>query len=98
MAQYTGQAEDAPGIPPEEAARIIHAHLDKHYRRTLDEPMPMLDGKTLRQAAASTEGRAQAIDWLKQLENSEQHRAAQQGDKPYDTAWIWRELGIEAPR
>ena len=98
MAQYTGHAEDAPGIPPEEAARIIHAHLDKHYRRTLDEPMPMLDGKTLRQAAASTEGRAQAIDWLKQLENSEQHRAAQQGDKPYDTAWIWRELGIEAPR
>ena len=98
MAQYTGQAEDAPGIPPEEAARIIHAHLDKHYRRTLDEPMPMLDGKTLRQAAASTEGRAQAIDWLKQLENSEQHRAAQQGEKPYDSAWIWRELGIEAPR
>ena len=98
MAEYTGQAEDAPGLPPEEAARIIHAHLDKHYRRTLDEPMPMLDGKTLRQAAASTEGRAQAIDWLKQLENSEQHRAAQQGEKPYDTAWIWRELGIEAPR
>ena len=98
MAQYTGQGEDAPGISPEEAARIIYAHLDKYYRRTLDEPMPMLDGKTLRQAAASTEGRAQAIDWLKQLENSEQHRAAQQDEKPYDTAWNWRELGIEAPR
>ena len=98
MAEYAGQAEDEPGLPPEEAARIIHDHLDKHYRRTLDEPIPMLDGKTLRQAAATTEGRAQAIDWLKQLENSEQHRAAQEGEKPYDTSWIWRELGIEAPR
>ena len=98
MAEFAGQAEDEPEIPPEEAARIIHDHLDEHYRRTLDEPIPMLDGKTLRQAAATTEGRAQAIDWLKQLENAEQHRAAQQGEKPYDTAWIWRELGIEAPQ
>ena len=98
MAEYAGQPEDEPGLPPEEAAGIIHAYLDEHYRRTLDEPIPMLDGKTLRQAAATTPGRAQAIDWLKQLENREQHRAAQQGEKPYDTAWIWRELGIEAPR
>ena len=98
MAQFAGQPEDEPEIPPEEAERIVHAYLDKHYRRTLDEPLPTLDGKTLRQAAATTEGRAQAIDWLKHLENEEQHRAAQQGEKPYDTAWIWRELGIEVPR
>ena len=98
MAQFAGQPEDEPEIPPEVAARIVHAHLDKHYRRTLDEPIPMLDGKTPRQAAATTEGRAQAIDWLKQLENGEQHRAAQQGETPYDTAWIWRELGLEVPR
>ena len=98
VAEYAGQAVDELGLPPEEAARIVHAHLDEHYRRTLDEPIPMLDGKTLRQAAATTEGRPQAIDWLKQLENTEYHRAAQQGEKPYDTAWIWRELGLEVPR
>ena len=97
MAEYAGQPGDEPGLPPEEAARIVHAHLDEHYRRTLDEPIPMLDGKTLRQAAAITEGRAQAIDWLKQLENTEHRRAGQQGVKPYDTAWIWSELGLEAP-
>lgn len=98
MAEYAGQPEEELGLPPEEAARIVHAHLDEHYRRTLDEPIPMLDDKTLRQAAASTEGRGQAIDWLKQLENTEHRRAAQQGEKPYDTAWIWHELGLEAPR
>ena len=98
MAKYAGEPEDDLGLPPEEAARIIHAYFDEHFRRTLDEPLPILDGKTPRQAAATTEGRAQAIDWLKQLENTEHHRAAQQGEKPYDTAWIWRELGLGAPR
>ena len=98
MAERAGQSEDEPGLPPEEAARIVHAYFDEHYRRTLDEPLPMLDGKTLRQVAATTEGRAQAVDWLKQLENSEYRRAAQDGVKPYDTAWIWRELGLESPR
>ena len=97
MTEYTGEPQDDLGLAPEEASRIVHAHLDEHYRRTLDNPIPVLDGKTLRQAAATAEGRAQAIDWLKQLENAEHHRAAQQGEKPYDTAWIWRELGIERP-
>ena len=38
------------------------------------------------------------IGWLKQLENTEHRRAAQRGHRSYDTAWLWRELGIEAPR
>ena len=98
MAEYTGEPADELGLPPEEAARIIHAYFDEHFRRTLDKPLPILNGKTPRQAAATPEGRAQVIDWLKQLENTEHRRAAQQGEKPYDTAWIWRELGLEVPR
>ena len=98
MAEYAGEPEDEPGLPPEEAARIIHAYFDEHFRRTLDEPLPVLDGKTPREAAATPEGRDQAIDWLKRLENTEHHRATQQGEKPYDTAWIWRELGLKDHR
>ena len=58
---------------------------------------PRWTGKTLRQAARTRKGRDKVIDWLKQLENTEHRRAAQQGHKPYDTSWMWRELGIEAP-
>ena len=58
----------------------------------------MLDGKTLREAAASWKRRARVIDWLGQLENTEHRRAAQQGHRPCDTAWLWHEPGIEAPR
>ena len=98
LEERSGQAPDEPAIAPEEAVQVIHSYLDDHYRRTLDDPLPMLDGKSLREAAATRKGRARVIDWLKQLENTEHRRAAQQGHRPYDTAWLWRELGIEAPR
>ena len=98
LGERFGQTPDAPAIPPEEAVRVMHSCLDDHYRCTLDDPLPMLDGKTPREAAATRNGRGRVIDWLKQIENSEHHRAAQQGLPPYDTAWLWRELGIEAPR
>ena len=89
---------DEPAIPPDEAVQVIHSYLNDYYRRTLDDPLPILDGKSLREAAATPKGRGRVIDWLKQLENIEHRRAAQQGHRPYDTAWLWRELGIEAPR
>lgn len=85
-------------LPPEVAEQAIHSYLNDHYRRTLDDPLPILDGKTPRQAVKTKKGRVQVIDWLKQLENSEFRRAAAQGHKPYDTSWIWRELRIEESR
>lgn len=91
------QREEEVRIPTEEEVKAIHLHLDDHYRQTLDEPLPMLGGKTLRKAAATKNGRQEAIDWLKQLENMEHRRAATEGHSPYDTGWIWQELGIERP-
>ena len=40
---------DEPAIPPVEAVQAIHSSLDDHYRRTLDDPLPMLDSKALRE-------------------------------------------------
>ena len=91
------QRQEEVRIPTEEEVKAIHLHLDDHYRQTLDEPLPMLGGKTLRKAAATKNGRQEAIDWLKQLENMEHRRAATEGHSPYDTGWIWQELGIERP-
>jgi hypothetical protein len=68
--------------------------LTQHYRRTLDDPLPLLDDKTPRQAVKTKKGRAQIVGWLKLLENSEFRRAAGQGHNPYDTAWMWRELKL----
>ena len=98
LEEPAGQTPDETAVPTAEAVETMHAWLDDHYRRTLDDPLPMLAGGTLREAAATRKGRKRAMEWLKQLENGEHRRAAQLGHRPYDTAWIWRELGIRRPR
>jgi hypothetical protein len=89
-----GSREPSDSIDPELAAEIIHHHLDQHYRRALDEPIPVLGNKTPRQCASSKKGREKVIEWLKHLENSEQRRAADQGQAPYDSRWMWEELKL----
>lgn len=98
LEEHLDEGPQEAEMPPGKETAAIHAYLDEHYRRVLDEPLPALDGKTLRQAASSEKDRGRAIDWLKQLENMEHHRAAAQGVRSYDASWIWRELGIVAPR
>ena len=72
-------------------------HLDKHYRETLDAPIPALGGKSPRQAVRTAVGRHKVIDWLKLLEN----RSAGRGGDPiaeYDFGWMWVELGLQDHR
>lgn len=95
--EQAGQSDVEPEIPPDEAVQVIHSYLDDDYRRILDDPHSIVDGKTLRQAAKTRRGRGKVIGWLKQLENTEHRRAVQQSHRPYDTSWIWRELGIGEP-
>lgn len=96
------QRRDLPGeaadeIPPEIARQLMRDHLDKHYRETLDAPIPALGGKSPRQAVRTAAGRDKVIDWLKMLEN----RSAGHGEGPiaeYDFGWMWSELGLEGHR
>ena len=98
LEERPGSAPVERDLPPEATEQAIHAYLDAHYRRTLDDPLPVLDGKTPHQAVRTEKGRVQVIDWLKQLENSEFRLAARKGRKPYDMRWMWRELKIETSR
>ncbi len=84
-------------LPPEFAEKAILQYLDKHYRQTIGEPIPMLDDKTPRQAIRSKKGRAQVESWLKTLENSEARMAKSEGRKPYDFGWMWHELKLRNP-
>ena len=95
--ERSGSAPVHSELPPEVAEQAIQPFLDSHYRQTLDGPLPYLDDKTPRQAAKTKKGRAQVINWLKKLENSEIRRAASEGQEPYDFQWMWRELGIDNP-
>ncbi len=90
--------EEIP-IPDEELEQAVQEHLDRHYRRVLDEPLSVLGGFTPREAAkGGGKSRREVTDWLKGLENTEHRRARLQGHAAYATGWMWKELGIRKPR
>lgn len=92
-----GAGEEEPDIPPEEMEAVIGTFLEGHYRKVLDEPVPMLGNRSPRGAARTKKGRAAVVEWLKALENSELRQAAETGRKPFDTGWLWEELKIPRP-
>ncbi len=85
-----------PDLPPEEAREILQAFYDQHYRSWVDEPLPILGGRTPREAARLKTWRPRVIDLLKSLERDQAH-AARQGEPAYDVGWIWEELGLPRP-
>ena len=89
-----GTAPKPSGLSPEEERQAVHAALDQHYRRQLDEPVPVLGNISPRLAAKSAKGREKLVAWLKLLEN---HVARHDPTGPmgsYDLSWIWCELDV----
>ena len=80
--------------PPSQASpeiqAAITAQLTSHYRKTLDEPIPMLNGLSPRQCAADPALQEEVVGWLKSLENSTERSPGQ----TYDFSWMWDELGL----
>ncbi len=86
-------------IPIEVPAELVHALLNKHYRKVLSEPVPMLGNITPRDAARTPSGRVKLVEWLQQLEaGSAVHRTDGNPLGTYDFSWMWTELGMQKPR
>lgn len=86
--------DTADEIPREVKTQIIHQFLDEHYGKTLDQPIPMLGNKSPRACVRTPKGRAKVVAWLKGVDNNESRRSRMDGTEPYDTTWMWRELGL----
>lgn len=82
------------GVDPAELRTALHEMLDRKYRTTLGEPVPMLGGKTPRQAARSKKGRQAVANWLKTLEQTSARLPADDPIRDYDYGWMWKELGV----
>lgn len=89
--------EDSPEAPeplseiPPELQDAVTAQLTSHYRKALDEAIPMLNGLSPRECAAAPALHEDVINWLKELENSD----GRSPSAPYDFGWIWDELKLE---
>lgn len=99
MAEHAAAAgDDQPPpespLPPEEMAALLHEVEDRHYREILSQPIPMLDGKSPKQAARSKAGRRKVVEWLKYLENGAARRSLAQGHPAYDFGWMWDALKV----
>jgi hypothetical protein len=82
-------------ITPQERRGIIHATMDQHYRKLLDEPIPALGNKSPRAAVKSAKGRAKVADWIKGIENHAAGSVGRNDDMAtYDVSWLWAELGL----
>jgi len=86
-------------IPDEERCAVIHETLDRHYREVLDNPVPMLGGKSPRAAVKTNSGRIKVVEWLKMMENTTAKAADHNNALAvYDFGWLWTELGIDELR
>jgi hypothetical protein len=92
----SNRAEPQPlDIPEEERCAIVHDYLDRYYKDVLDQPVPMLGGKSPRAVVRTASGRLKVAGWLKMMENTTA-KSADHSDAlaTYDLGWLWRELGI----
>jgi hypothetical protein len=88
-----------PDIPEQEHCAIVHDYLDRHYREVLDQPVPMLGGKSPRAAVRTGSGRIKVAGWLKMMENSTAKSADHNSAlSTYSFGWLWTELGIDELR
>jgi hypothetical protein len=69
--------------------------MDRHYRDTLDQPVPALGNKSPRAAVKTASGRAKVADWLKMMENwTARTGESDSAMASYSFDWMWTELGI----
>lgn len=85
-----GKNSHDPDIPPEIAEELAQAYLNRHYRETLEVPVPALGNISPREAIKTASGRKNVSQWLKCLENQ-----SDRTNGTYDFRWMWKELGIE---
>jgi hypothetical protein len=86
-------------IPEQERCAIVHDSLDRHYREVLDQPVPMLGGKSPRAAVKAESGRIKVAGWLKMMENTTAKAADRNSAlATYSFDWLWTELGIDELR
>lgn len=86
-----GPPAPPPELPPELAAQV-HAMVRQRIFATLDEPIPMFQGKTLRQLARTRSTRPDAVSWLREQERFLKKNPQMAG---VDLRPIWQELTLD---
>ena len=93
IAERRAQGPVEPYQPTAEERALLLDFMERHYRDWVDQPVPMLDGLTPREAAGRDATRERAASAIKDLENQYEH-ALRSGQPAYDPTWMWADLGL----
>ena len=82
-------------LPPDVESEVLRQVNERYYRQWMDMSVPALDGRTPWHAARLKTQKAKVVELLKDIENSENARARNEGCQPVDFGFLWKELGLE---
>jgi hypothetical protein len=68
--------------------------MEDYYAKWLDTKLPVLGGKTPRQAVKNAAGKRKVAEILKQIENMEAHKR-KEGGYAFDVSILRAELGVK---
>ncbi len=81
-------------IPREVKERVEREYMEDYYAKWLDTKLPVLGGKTPRQAVKNAAGKRKVAEILKQIENMEAHKR-KEGGYAFDVSILRAELGVK---
>ena len=94
-AQHQSRAPAArSGLPPEQLSAVIEQAIRRTYARWADEPIPLLDGQTPRQAMGTAAGLERVKGLLRSYESGEADQAAQAGRPAVSFQFLWDALEL----
>lgn len=100
MANSSGHAPAVRGKPPDMdpalLAQAIGQAIQRAYANWADEPIPLLDNKTPRQAMRTPAGLERVKGLIRSYETDEKEQAAQQGRPAVSYAFLWASIGVSA--
>ena len=82
------------GIDAETLAVAMEAVIKRTYANWTDEPIPVLEGRTPRQAIQSVPGLERVKGLLRSYEDGEAQQASQQGRREISYQFLWDALGL----
>lgn len=86
------QAEAAPELPEGLTQQML---IEMAYGKWADEPIPMLGGKTPRQAATTAKGKRDLVELLKSYEYQNRRSSRETGEAPTDFTFLWQSVGLD---
>ncbi|MGH8846518.1 MAG: SEC-C metal-binding domain-containing protein [Polaromonas sp.] len=83
-----------PDLDPQALAQVIEGAIRCSYAKWADEPIPVLDHKTPRQAIQTSAGLERVKGLLRSYEAGEKMQASQQGRPEVSYNFLWEAIGV----